>query len=181
MCCTVLRVDELGKLGGTPCVHLAAARGGCGVHATRPGICRAYRCLWLRGALDDADRPDRLGAVLDVTSEGAEPFLAIREARAGVFERTPRLLAIGEHYRQSMPVRVTSASDVMNPDRPYRVLLPGGEEQRIDGEWITILRPGRAPARRRVPWLERGLRRVALRFQAWRLRRHRGDPGGVRS
>ncbi len=174
LCCTVLRVDELGKLGGEPCVHQrTGAHGGCSIHPTRPGICRAYRCLWLRGALDDADRPDRLGAVLDVASDGGSPYLAIREAEAGRFDRSQRLREIAERYRASMPVRVTSASDVMNPGRPYRLLLPDGEEQRFEGDWITVLREGRPPERRRVPWLERGVRRVAHRIQAWRLRRMR--------
>ncbi len=178
LCCTVLRVDELGKLGGEPCVHLRRAGDGCSIHPTRPGICRAYRCLWLRGALEDDDRPDRLGAVLDVANDGGGPYLAIREARAGAFDRSPRLREIAERHRASMPVRITSASDVMNPERPYRVLLPGGVEHRVEGDWVTVLREGRPPERRRVPWLERGVRRLVLRLQAWRLRRLAG--GGAR-
>lgn len=173
LCCTVLRVDELGKLGGTPCPKLRPAGDGCAIYASRPGICRSYRCLWLRGGLDQEDRPDRLGAVLDVSSEGGSPFLAVREAEAGAFERSARLREIAERYRESMPVRVTSASDVMNPDRPYRVLLPGGEERRVEGESISVLRDGRPVESRRMPWLERSLRRVVLRFQARRLRRFR--------
>lgn len=173
LCCTVLRVDELSKTGGTPCPKLRPAGHGCSVHPTRPGICRAYRCLWLRGGLDGADRPDRLGAVLDVVSAGGSAFLAIREAEAGAFERSPRLREIAARFRESMPVRVTSADDVMNPDRPYRVLQPDGEEQLVEGETITRLRDGRVVGTRRMPWLERGLRRAALRVQAWRLRRLR--------
>jgi len=171
LCCTVLRVDELAKLGGTPCPKLRPAGDGCSIHATRPSICRAYRCLWLRGGLDDTDRPDRLGAVLDVAFEGDGPFLAVREAEAGAFQRSPRLREIAERYRESMPVRITSASDVMDPDRSYRLLLPGGEDQLVEGERITVFRDGRALATRRMPWLERSLRRLVLRFQARRLRR----------
>lgn len=171
LCCTVLRVDELAKLGGTPCPMLRPAGDGCGIHPTRPAICRAYRCMWLRGGLDEEDRPDRLGAVLDVTSEGGSPFLAVREAEAGAFERLPRLREIAERHRETMPVRITSAADVMNPDRPYRLLLSGGEEQLVEGERITVYRDGRALATRRMPWLERSLRRLVLRFQALRLRR----------
>jgi len=89
----VLRVDELRKLGGTPCVHQHAGDG-CRIHATRPGICRAYRCLWLGGALRDGDRPDALGAVLDVVSTGASTWLEIREAEPGAYERSPRLREI---------------------------------------------------------------------------------------
>jgi Fe-S-cluster containining protein len=170
LCCVVLRVDELGKLGGVPCEKLRP-EGGCGIHATRPRVCRAYHCLWLRGGLEEADRPDQLGAVLDVTSEAGAPFLAIREASAGAFARAPRLREIAGEYRQSMPVRITSAADVLNPDRPYRVLLPGGEERLVEGETITIVRDGQPPETRRMPWLERGVRRVMLRVEAWRVRR----------
>lgn len=152
---------------------LRAAGDGCSIHPTRPRICRAYRCLWLRGGLDEADRPDRLGAVLDVTWEGGGSLLAIREARAGAFEASPRLREIAEQHRRSMPVRVTNAADAMDPDRPYRVLLPGGEEQVVEGETLRMLRYGRTVETRRMPWLERSVRRAALRLQSWRLRRLR--------
>ena len=170
LCCVVLRVDELGKLGGVPCAKLRP-RGGCGIHATRPGICRAYRCLWLRGGLPDADRPDSLGAVLDVTSEAGAPFLAIREASAGAFARTPRLREIADEFRRSMPVRITSAEDVLDPDRPYRMLLPGGEERLVEGEMVTVLRDGWPAETRRMPWLERSVRRLMLRFESGLVRR----------
>lgn len=178
LCCVVLRVDELGKLGGVACEKLRP-EGGCSIHATRPGICRAYRCLWLRGGLPEADRPDRLGAVLDVTAEAGAPFLAIREARTGNFARTPRLGEIADEYRRSMPVRITSAENVLDPDRSYRLLLPDGEERVVEGETVTRIRPGQSPETRRMPWLERGLRRVMLRVEAWRLRRmqRRGRQG----
>jgi len=177
LCCTVLRVDELGKLGGTPCSAVREGGDGCSIHATRPGICRAYFCLWLRGGLDEEDRPDRLGAVLDVSSEGGSPFLAIREAEPGTFDASPRLSAIAGTYRASMPVRITHVRDVMNPARPYRVLLPNGEEHRIEGETVTVLRPGRPPETRRIPWLERLVRRIQLRIEAGRVRRMQARAG----
>ena len=63
LCCQVLRVDELAKLGGVPCIHQDVGAKGCSIHPSRPKICRAYRCLWLSGGLAEADRPHRLGAV----------------------------------------------------------------------------------------------------------------------
>jgi hypothetical protein len=175
LCCTVLRVDELNKLGGDPCVELrragAAEDWGCGIHETRPPVCRGYRCLWLRGGLEQSDRPDRLGAVLDVAPAGAEPYLAIRERRAGTFDASSRLQAIAEQYRVSMPVRITCADEVMNPDRPYRVLEANGAEQLVAGEWVTAYVDGEAISHRRMPWLERWLRRLQLRFVAFKLKR----------
>ena len=191
LCCTVLRVDELHKLGGVPCVHLrSGAVGavvgeswGCAIHQRRPAICRDYRCLWLRGGLGADDRPDRLGAVLDVVPEAGAPYLAIRELAAGVFDASPRLKEIADEFRATMPVRITSAEEVMNPDRPYRVLQAGGAEQRIAGEWIASYEDGERVSLRRMPWLERTLRRLqlaAVSFKLERLRRprDRSEPGG---
>ena len=175
LCCTVLRVDELAKLGGTPCVH-QRAEGGCGIHARRPEICRRYRCLWLAGALEEGDRPDRLGAVLDLASRGGFPELVVHEAAPGVFDASPRLREVAERYRASMPVRVLSSQGVLDPDRPFRVLLPGGEEQRIAGARIEIWRDGARVETRRASWLERTVWRGALALRWLRLRPHRRGP-----
>jgi hypothetical protein len=181
LCCTLLRVDELGKPGGAPCVHQRAGRAGgaCAIHPDRPGVCRAYRCLWLAGGLADADRPDRLGAMLDLLSEGGAAVLVIREARAGAFDGSPRLREIAESYRATLPVRVVEAGDPWDPDRPFRLLLPGGEEQRVRGERVTVLRGGVPVAERRLPWLDRVWRRAVLAARRGRLRRLR-PPAGER-
>ena len=173
LCCLVLRVDELGKLGGTPCVHQDIGTKGCSIHARRPGICRAYRCLWLSGGLEDDDRPDRLGAVLDVVAEGPVVRLEIRESRPGVFDVSERLAAIAEGYCASMPVRITDVGDVMDPDRSHRLLLPGGEEHRVDGDWTEVRKPGQAPYRQRLPWLERSFRRLLLGVRRAQVKRIR--------
>lgn len=174
LCCTVLRVDELKKLGGERCSHLRGTPAdgeiwGCGIHSSRPSICRKYRCLWLRGGLGEGDRPDQLGAVLDIVPAGAEPYLAIRELRDGTFDGSSRLREIAEEFRASMPVRITSADEVLNPDRPYRVLQPAGREQRVTGEWVTTYADGVELSRKRMPWLERAVRRLQLAVLAFRL------------
>ena len=168
LCCTVLRVDELRKLGGSPCAHQRAG-GGCSIYERRPGICRAYRCLWLAGGLRDDDRPDLLGAVLDVVSSGASAWLEIREAAPGSFARSARLQEIAREYRDSMPVRISDTADVLDPDRRFRVLLPGGEERIVAGELTTLVRPGRPDTTVRLPRLERWLRRIGLAFRRWRV------------
>ena len=171
LCCTLLRVDELGKPGGTHCIHQSSNGSGCGIHATRPPICRAYRCLWLQGSLDEEDRPDRLGAVLDLRPVGEALRLEIVLAEPGGFDASPRLRAIAESYRGSLPVRITDLAAPLDPDAPFRVLLPGGEEQRVAGERVTLLREGRVVAERRLPWLERRVRRLLLAWSGFRLRR----------
>lgn len=176
LCCTVLRVDPLRKLGGVPCVHQRGGEAPCAIHgqAERPALCGAYRCAWLQGRFEDGDRPDRLGAVLDVSLRVGLPLLAIREARPGAFEASSRLQEIARKSRETMEVRITCADDVMNADRPCRVLLPQGEERRIEGERTTVLRAGEVVSQRRMPLIERTVRRLSLAWQRHRLRGYRG-------
>ena len=175
LCCTLLRVDELAKLGGTPCVH-QRSQGGCGIHPRRPAICRSYRCLWLQGGLEVGDRPDRLGAVLDLASRGGFPELVVHEAEPGACERSPRLGEIVERHRRAMPVRILDTRAVLDADRPFRVLLPGGEEQRVAGEVVETWRDGVRVGAARLGWLERVARRVAIAARRLRLRPHRRGP-----
>jgi Fe-S-cluster containining protein len=174
LCCTLLRVDELRKRGGVPCRALRRAPEppGCSIHATRPAVCRAYACLWLSGGLDEADRPDQLGAILDVATEGFVTRLRVHEATPGAYERSPRLREIVEAHRGSMPVRICDVSRAGEPGAPVRELGPGGAELRIEGDVVTRLEGGRVAERRRLPWLERALRRLALAWRARRLRRY---------
>lgn len=172
LCCTVLRVDELGKLGGTPCLHQRPGHpeGGCGIHTRRPKVCRGYRCLWLEGSLEEADRPDRLGAVLSLATDGATPSLFVHEAELGSFDASPRLNRIAARFRETVPVRISAAEDVMNPDRPYRVLLADDVEHRVTGDVVVVYRGGVPVETRRLPLLARGFRRAALAVRRRYLR-----------
>jgi hypothetical protein len=174
-------VDELSKLGGSPCRHqrVGDPGGGCGIHASRPGVCRAYRCLWLRGGLGSGDRPDRLGAVLDLMTEGDISWLVLHESSRGAYDRSPRLQEIAARFRDTLPVRVIDSENVLDPDRPFRVLLPGGEEHRVEGERTVVFRDGVRVGERCLPWLDRWLRRVTMRARRRRLRRH-GDGAASR-
>jgi hypothetical protein len=219
LCCTLLRVDELAKLAGTPCVHQrkaaerprsepqasgvrapakagkaaerprsgpellwssaqasGAQEGGCGIHPGRPAICRRYRCLWLRGSLEPGDRPDRLGAVLDLSSRGGSPELLVHEAEPGIALRSVRLREIVNRYRSAMPVRILDVESVLDPDRAFRVLLPDGEELRVAGDEVETWRDGARVGAWRLPWLERLARRIAIAARRIRLRPHRRGP-----
>lgn len=159
LCCTVLRVDELAKPAGRDCRHQRGPHG-CAIHATRPGICRRYRCLWLQGGLEDDERPDRTGGVVDLETTGIGLRLAIRESRPGVFDASSALQAIAARHRESMPVRISDTADVTDPDRPYRILLAAGAEQRVCGDRIEHWRDGALVSVERLPWLERTFRRI---------------------
>jgi hypothetical protein len=63
-CCTVMAVHELAKPARRACDHVSHS--GCTVHRDRPESCRAFHCLWLRGAMaGDNTRPDELGVCFD--------------------------------------------------------------------------------------------------------------------
>ncbi len=141
------------------------------MHDRRPGVCRAYRCAWLGGAFDEADRPDHLGAVLDLVPRGTVIHLVVRQARPDALAGSPRLQSIVERHREAMPVELRDVEDVLDGDRPVRVLLPGGVEHLVEGEQLTVLREGRVVEQRRAPWLERWVRRIARAIGGARLRR----------
>jgi Fe-S-cluster containining protein len=174
LCCTLLRVDELRKRGGVPCPALRRApeAPGCSIHATRPSVCRAYACLWLSGGLENTDRPDLLGAILDVATEGYVTRLRVHEVTPGACERSPRLREIVNAHRGSMPVRISAVSRAGEPGAPVRELGPAAAELRIEGDFVTRLEGGRVVERRRLPWLERTLRRASLAWRARKLRRY---------
>jgi len=183
----VLRVDELKKLGGVDCQHQCkssesgeAVSFGCAIHDRRPQICRNYHCLWLAGGLTDGDRPDKLGAVVDILTLGAETRLSIQEARPGAFDASTRLQEIAAQYRESMPVRIVEAGNVLDPDRPFRALLAQGEEHRVEGEWTTVERPGEATQSLRLSLIARLARRAGIWLRRQQIAGSRSRSGGDR-
>jgi hypothetical protein len=64
MCCKVFNVPEFDKPAGQWCRHTVHGKG-CAIHATRPTVCRAFFCHWMRNAgLNDSWRPDRSKLVI---------------------------------------------------------------------------------------------------------------------
>lgn len=167
LCCTVLRVDELEKPARVPCDKLRAApESGCSIYGTRPRICRSYKCAWLLGSFGDDDRPDRLGAVLDLEFRGDRLWLQIREATTGSFDRSDRLRQIADEYRASAHVRVSDTDHVAHPDHPFRILLPDGIEQHVRGQRVDVYQHGTLIDSTEGSWLTRllgRLRRLASR------------------
>ena len=167
LCCTVLRVDELEKPARVACDKLRRDGPGCSIYETRPRICRSYKCAWLQGSFGDEDRPDRLGAVMDLQFRGDRLWLEIHEESPGAFERSARLQQIAEEYRTSAHVRISDTDRVADPDRPFRILLPGGMEQRVQGTRVDVYQDGVRIDSSEIGWLRRTAARL---LQAWRMR-----------
>ncbi len=84
-CCTTHGVTELEKPHATSCDKLCAK--GCSIYGQHPPSCKEFKCLWLHGALEGADRPDRLGIVFDFNEpHNGVQSLSAREYGEGAFE-----------------------------------------------------------------------------------------------
>jgi hypothetical protein len=71
-----------------------------------------------------------------------------------------------------MPVRISDVSRAADAAAPVRELGPGDQELRIEADhWVRLV-GGREVERRRLPWLERSLRRLVLAARRFRLRRY---------
>jgi hypothetical protein len=76
LCCQLVGVRELSKPSFQHCIHERTMRHlagpGCAIYDKRPHSCRMWRCLWLTSPADDwpdAERPDRVGFVVDEVAD----------------------------------------------------------------------------------------------------------------
>jgi len=118
----VLAVLEIRKSERVACPH---DEGSCAIYSCRPPSCHGYVCAWLLGWGDDADRPDKLGLIVDtgIATDGGG-FLA-RETRPGAAEasrsRLRRLARRGLQFQTPVGKRrgppTTVAVDLFNGER----------------------------------------------------------------
>ena len=105
---------------------------------------------------------------------GEPPALAALERQARrmseMAELDPDLQEIADAHRDTMPVRISDTTHIDDADRPFRVLLPAGAEQRVVGEHVTLLRNGVPVEEWRLSWIERAARRVLVLLRRLRLR-----------
>lgn len=97
--------------------------------------------------------------------------LVVRQLDERAILRSERLRAIVAETRRSMPVELRDVDDVLDPDRPYRVLEPGGDELEISGDRVRVFRDSALVEERLAAWPLRWLRKRIQRLHAWRLRR----------
>jgi len=111
-CCRELPINdpELKKAPGILCVYCVEDKG-CGIHETRPQVCRVWFCGWRQmPQLDDGWRPDRCeiiitGAVQDIPA--GYPREGLSFELVGSLERItwpPLVQAISALIANSVPV-----------------------------------------------------------------------------
>jgi hypothetical protein len=133
LCCKLFPVPELEKPAGVWCRHIAQGRG-CGIHETRPPVCRAFDCQWLFNPdLGPEWKPERCKFVLSiypgsnslvVTSDPGAPRAWAREPFIGELRRwAGAALAQGD----CVLVFERERASVLLPDRekPLGVIQPG--------------------------------------------------------
>ena len=92
-CCVAKGVKALDKPAFERCRNLVEGVKGCSIYAARPRECADFECMWKLGMFAGADRPDRLGIVVDVTmGENREAWVdgqafVVREALEGGLEK----------------------------------------------------------------------------------------------
>jgi len=87
VCCTIMKVEELGKPRGTTCEMLGAE--GCSVYNQRPSSCRAFECLWLKGFGSNGHRPDRSNVLVHAEdSPELGNIIVVNETKPGGYRNT---------------------------------------------------------------------------------------------
>ncbi len=92
ICCVLPEIAELGKPARVVCRNLSEGR--CSCYDRRPAACRAFNCLWLRGAVESDDpryRPGTLGVLLDayVLRPSGERRVVATEIWSGALDEPP--------------------------------------------------------------------------------------------
>ena len=89
MCCKVFRIEEVEKVAGQWCRHVVPGRG-CGIHATRPGICRTFFCHWLQnGTLGPEWKPERAKFLLYTENAGRRLVVGTDPAAPAAWRKAP--------------------------------------------------------------------------------------------
>lgn len=125
LCCKVFRIPEVDKLPGEWCRHVVQG-GGCGIHATRPDVCRTFFCHYLRNPnLGPEWKPERSRFVLYTEVGGRRMVVAADQAAPTAWRKAPyyaqlrRWAALGlQHDRQVLVFNGKRATAVL-PDRDH--------------------------------------------------------------
>lgn len=130
LCCKVMNVPELSKPAGTWCQHCVVTSG-CGIHATRPDVCRNYFCAYITNAkLGPEWKPSDCKFVISYEEGGSriaiyadtqrpdawrrEPFLSTFRAwaQAGVRHQGQVVVFVARHVFVILPDRIVDLGDV---------------------------------------------------------------------
>lgn len=162
LCCKVVSIAELGKPAGEWCRHCLPGRG-CGIHATRPYVCRGSYCEWMicKG-LGPEWKPERSKFVLFKTNGGRRLTAHVDPGYPSAWRKSPYYENFKQWAREAaqqtpemhvVDVMIREHSIVILPDRDVDLGIVGTDERVVlkktmtaAGEFIDIEKVKVAPA-----------------------------------
>ncbi len=133
LCCKLFPVPELQKPAGTWCRHIAQGRG-CGIHETRPPVCRAFDCQWLYNAdLGPEWKPERCKFVLSIYPGSNSLVVTADPAYPRNWAQEPFM---GELRRWASAALAQGDSVLVFAGSKASAILPDGEKE------LGLIQPG---------------------------------------
>jgi Fe-S-cluster containining protein len=123
LCCKVMRVDELESPAGQWCKHCSPGKG-CGIHATRPPVCREFFCIWMyKKEIGPEWKPEKSKIILTLEGDGARIAAHVDPSFPGAWRRSPfyedlkRWSEVAASRQQQVSVWIGRHAIVILPDR----------------------------------------------------------------
>ena len=89
LCCKVVSIPELAKAAGEWCRHCKPGSG-CGIHTTRPFVCRGAYCEWMISkGLGPEWKPERSKFALFLTNGGRRMTAHVDPGSPSAWKRSP--------------------------------------------------------------------------------------------
>jgi hypothetical protein len=135
LCCKVFSVIELSKPAGQWCIH-SVRGGGCGIHASRPHVCRQFYCSWLIDPnLGPEWKPEVARFVLSADPKYqalmlmADPGMPLAWKREPYYSTLKKFSQVFFPLNNKVLVNLSGRITVILPDRdvPIGVMVPGEE------------------------------------------------------
>jgi hypothetical protein len=154
LCCKVVSIPELEKAAGEWCRHSRPGRG-CGIHATRPFVCRGAYCEWMISkGLGPEWKPEKAKFALFKTNGGRRLTAHVDPGYPSAWRRSPyyenfkqwaREAALQSPDMHVVDVMIGEHSIVILPDRDVDLgRIAADEFVRLDkktgpsGEFIEV-------------------------------------------
>lgn len=123
MCCKTFAIPEVEKAAGQWCRFVVQGTG-CGIHSTRPEVCRLFFCHWLRNPnLGPEWRPDRAKFLIYTEIGGRRLVVAPDAGAPGAWRKQPyyaqfkRWAALGAPKNHQILVFNGKRASAVLPDR----------------------------------------------------------------
>lgn len=150
LCCKLFPIPELNKPAGKWCQHIAQGRG-CGIHLTRPNVCREFDCQWINNReLGPEWKPEISKFVLSIypganslnitvdpgvpNAWRQEPYISSfrRWAGAALAQGDQVLVFLGSKVTAILPDREVELGEIRPNDRIISLKSAGGYDIRVE-------------------------------------------------